>query len=165
MATAHDSDSDLDYDHLASTSDEEYTPETAPEVSRPTPRTKISRKSNHGTGAVRRKGKLSKFMQLPVELLCEIASHLHPKSLFKLVRVSKITHQLLMSSPARAVWQMVADRVELPVVQSPIHLIKIMKLCFCETCTLCGREWRGVSEPRFQMVWLDKVCPACQEKR
>ncbi|KAL5512741.1 hypothetical protein ACEPAG_3007 [Sanghuangporus baumii] len=82
-------------------------------------------------------GKLSRMMELSVEVFCEIASYLMPLDLLRLSRTSRTLRGFFLSRSSRAIWTASIMAIGMPPCPS------------------------DMSEPQYANLYLEKECHAC----
>ncbi|GAA6040093.1 hypothetical protein JCM8097_002025 [Rhodosporidiobolus ruineniae] len=105
-------------------------------------------------------GKLAKLLELPVDILTEVASPLDPLSLLYLSRTSKSFHRLLASRSSKTVWRAARDQVGLPDLEADNMTEMAYASLVCEkVCHICRKD-------RAQLVNYDvqkRFCKSCQK--
>ncbi|KAI0723984.1 hypothetical protein C8T65DRAFT_628118 [Cerioporus squamosus] len=117
--------------------------------------------STQGKGS-RRKKSLSMLPHMPLDILYEILSHLHPYDLLHLARTTKAFRVLLMSRSAVTVWKHARENVPgLPDCPSDLSEPAYANLLFDPHCHFCikARVWT--------VMWTLRVrcCKACSKDK
>ncbi|GAA6040099.1 hypothetical protein JCM8097_002028 [Rhodosporidiobolus ruineniae] len=124
-------------------------------------RKSTTRTKSKGKSKVSKKaeGKLAKLLELPVDILTEVASHLDPLSLLYLSRTSKSFHRLLASRASTSIWQSSRDKVGLPDLEADdLTKMQYASLLYEKICHVCRKD-------RAQIVNFDvrrRYCKPCQ---
>ncbi|KAF9451921.1 hypothetical protein P691DRAFT_806305 [Macrolepiota fuliginosa MF-IS2] len=109
----------------------------------------------------RKECSLSLFTSMPLDLLYEVCTYLHPQDALNLARSTRRLRQLLMTRDARFVWKSVLSNVEgLPSCPSDLTEPQFANLAFDGHCHLC-------LAPRVKDVyWSCRVrcCKKCLPK-
>ncbi|KAG8903826.1 hypothetical protein FRB99_002677 [Tulasnella sp. 403] len=120
------------------------------------------RKTNNSKKGVRSVGKLRHVLELPVEVVLEIARHLHPANLVQLSRVSKRFRSLLMSRASRPVWQSSLSTVkDLPPCPANFSEPAYARLCFLNECYGCLAPTSATRD----FVIRGRYCKPCKLNR
>ncbi|KAF8079174.1 hypothetical protein FPV67DRAFT_101100 [Lyophyllum atratum] len=83
-------------------------------------------------------GKLAGLIDLPIDVLFEIFSHLKPYDLLKLARMSKEFRRLLMHKSSKSVWKSALERIpDLPACPSEMSEPAWVNLAFDPHCHFC----------------------------
>lgn len=111
----------------------------------------------------RAKGKqkrcLSLLLEMPLDVLYEIFSHLQPRDIINLTRTSKIFRETLLSRSAITIWKAVCDREDAPECPSWISQPAWVALLFEHVCQSCGA--RNIQKIDFLL--LKRVCLKCKK--
>ncbi|GAA5829169.1 hypothetical protein JCM11251_004148 [Rhodosporidiobolus azoricus] len=106
-----------------------------------------------------RKGKLSAFSEMPLDVLYCIARYLDPLTLLHMSRANKALHSLLASRSANPIWQAVRQAVHLPELSaSDLTDMQYTSLVFERNCHLCGRGRASIVDYALRRRW----CKYCQ---
>ncbi|KAH7326836.1 hypothetical protein B0J17DRAFT_220773 [Rhizoctonia solani] len=99
------------------------------------------------------------FLNLPLELLVEIATYLRPLDLIRLSRVGKTLHGLFMNRSASCIWR-VALRTAgaLPPIPTDLPEPLLAALLFLAECTICGKY----TDESVNFVLQVKLCSECR---
>ncbi|BGP13071.1 hypothetical protein JCM10213_000925 [Rhodosporidiobolus nylandii] len=117
-----------------------------------------------GTGkgklAKRDEGKLKKLLELPVDILIEMAGHLDPLTLLYFTRVSKSFRAIFTSRSSMSAWLSARKNVELPDLEAEdVSEMAYAALMFEKVCNVCGKARAGVVD--FQL--FKRFCKGCQK--
>ncbi|GAA5858024.1 hypothetical protein JCM9279_002505 [Rhodotorula babjevae] len=143
-------------------SDADSRPAKKPRTSSSSSRAK--RKHDDGTSTTqvankRKKGKLSTFLAMPLDILVEIAQHLDPPTLLAMTRTNKLMHNLLASRSARPIWAAVRRNVDLPELEATdLNEMQLVSLIHDRNCHLCGRGRAVIVDYAVRARW----CKSCQ---
>ncbi|KAK7056954.1 hypothetical protein VNI00_002672 [Paramarasmius palmivorus] len=111
--------------------------------------------------ARKRRKTLQSIVEMPIDILYEIFSHLHPNDLLRLSWATKALREILMSRTSASVWK--ASREEIGFDDSMIPTFcdlnepTLAKMLFCPICTYCG------TVKATQITWnaFSRVCKDC----
>ncbi|KLO06466.1 hypothetical protein SCHPADRAFT_946061 [Schizopora paradoxa] len=123
-----------------------------------------SKKKRKVTGVKKRttiKGKLSKLLEMPMEIFTEIACYMSPEDLLNLSRASRGLREILMSKSSERVWE-AARKVQgnIPARPPDLNEPQYADLLFGKGCSFC-------SESRTKKVYVSlrvRACSKCFEK-
>ncbi|KAI0332368.1 hypothetical protein GY45DRAFT_1299392 [Cubamyces sp. BRFM 1775] len=103
---------------------------------------------------------LSAIEDMPLDVLIEIFSRLHPRDLLSLARTSKAFRSFLMNRRSTRVWQAARQAVSERIPQCPYELSepKYAVLLFTSECMHCGQL--GVEKAYWKI--LARYCCACE---
>ncbi|KAI5123145.1 hypothetical protein M0805_000848 [Coniferiporia weirii] len=103
-------------------------------------------------------GKLALMLQVPDDVVREIAKHLLPLDLLNLARSTRALRGMLMSKSARPIWRAALDALGIPKCPSDINEPQLISLMFEESCHVCR-----VSRPRLVVDYGLRVrlCYSC----
>ncbi|KAH8108769.1 hypothetical protein DFH11DRAFT_1631209 [Phellopilus nigrolimitatus] len=105
-------------------------------------------------------GRLEMLMRVPIDIFCEIATHLSPHDLLTMARASKSLRGLLMSKNSKPIWRAARESVELPECPTDLSEPKYADLIYCKGCYMCDT-------PRAQTLHFPlrlRLCKHCSEK-
>ncbi|KAL1660193.1 hypothetical protein GGF50DRAFT_63716 [Schizophyllum commune] len=107
----------------------------------------------------RRKGKLAALSEMPVDIIYEICSKLHPRDLLQVSRTTKIWRDMLMNKKrSEGIWRNSYIGTEgLPPLPEDIPIPKFVGLLFDRLCHFCNAS---VSR---NIIWIARVraCNKC----
>ncbi|BGP18975.1 hypothetical protein JCM10213_002605 [Rhodosporidiobolus nylandii] len=107
-----------------------------------------------------RKGKLSAFSNMPMDVLVEISRHLDPLTLLYMSRANKALHGIFASRSAAPIWNIVRNNVELPSLTAPdMSDMQYASLVFEHNCHLCGKGRASIVDFSLRVRW----CKNCQK--
>ncbi|KAI0739390.1 hypothetical protein C8Q80DRAFT_1198414 [Daedaleopsis nitida] len=115
------------------------------------PSRKRARKENESSSKPQRNkgarlvGKLTKLIDMPLDVFYEIASHLHPLDLLHMMRTSKMLRFILRSRTSTSVWRAAFTTIDSFMQMPPVP--------------------PGMSEPRFAALLFDRFCFLCSGDR
>ncbi|CAE6451862.1 unnamed protein product [Rhizoctonia solani] len=99
------------------------------------------------------------FLDLPLELLLEIAMYLRPLDLIRLSRVGKTIHGLLVSRSASWIWRVALRAVDaLPPISTDLPEALLAALLFLAECTICGKY----TDEDINFFLQVKLCSECR---
>ncbi|KAL5482870.1 hypothetical protein ACEPAI_9465 [Sanghuangporus weigelae] len=102
-------------------------------------------------------GKLSRMMELSVEVFCEIASNLTPLDLLRLSRTSRTLRGFFLSRSSRAIWTASITAIGMPPCPSDMSEPQYANLYFEKECHACGYA-RVETRMDFLRIRLCKGC-------
>ncbi|KAI5123146.1 hypothetical protein M0805_000849 [Coniferiporia weirii] len=108
-------------------------------------------------GRRRSLGKLALMLQVPDDVIREIAEHLSPLDLLHLARSTRGLRGMLMSKSARPIWRAALDVLGIPKGPPDINEPQLVSLMFEKSCQGCGT-------PRVQKVDYGlrlRLCRSC----
>ncbi|CAE6358917.1 unnamed protein product [Rhizoctonia solani] len=106
-----------------------------------------------------KQGDLAGLINMPIEILAEVASHLHAADILSLARSSRLLRNLLMNRSAVYIWHRAMRNVkDLPPCPPEISEPYYVSLLFSRTCSACGVMTRVHIEP----LLLVRLCTPCQ---
>ncbi|KLO05498.1 hypothetical protein SCHPADRAFT_862357 [Schizopora paradoxa] len=119
-----------------------------------------SKTKKNATGVRRRgtiRGKLSKLLEMPMEIFTEVACYMTPEDLLNLARTSAGLREILMSKSSKRVWQ-AARTVQgtIPPCPSDLSEPQYADLLFGKGCSFCH-------EPRTRRVDVTLRSRACKK--
>ncbi|ORY84658.1 hypothetical protein BCR35DRAFT_302965 [Leucosporidium creatinivorum] len=112
-------------------------------------------------GATKKKQDLSLLFTMPLDILAEVCSHLHPRDLINVCRTSKIFRTFLLSRNSRSVWSASRAQAGFPALQhiklSPMqYALNLFGRGMCETCELTR------AEPIYAL--MIRQCKECRQE-
>ncbi|GAA5898982.1 uncharacterized protein JCM6883_003499 [Sporobolomyces salmoneus] len=107
-----------------------------------------------------RKGALKLVMDLPIDLIWEICTHLEPCDLLALSGTDRRFRAVVTGEGSSTLWTRARKRVGLPDLQVPMSELRYATLMFGKGCNVCGKSNAGKVEPFFRA----RVCAACLKK-
>ncbi|TFK56746.1 hypothetical protein OE88DRAFT_1803408 [Heliocybe sulcata] len=109
----------------------------------------------------RKRGKLWRLPEMPLDILFEILELLHPSDLLRLSRTSKSLRACLLNPTAVTVWKRARGNVEgLPDCPPNLTEPRYAHLLFEHTCNFCGTS--GITDVLWE-CWV-RSCYKCIEK-
>ncbi|KAI0668285.1 hypothetical protein C8Q78DRAFT_1147276 [Trametes maxima] len=123
-------------------------------ASEPAPRTRGPRKG-------KKAGKLSMIMGVPMDILFEVLSRLHPSDLLNVARTSKDLRAVVLTRKTRFVWTASLRTVAPALPPCPAHLSepRYAAMLFEKNCSFCGAQ-RAL---RVEHAVGLRFCRACYE--
>ncbi|KAL5512672.1 hypothetical protein ACEPAG_2938 [Sanghuangporus baumii] len=85
-------------------------------------------------------GKLSRILDLPVEVFCHIATYLRPLDLLYLARTSRELRGFLMSRSSKSIWNASILAIGMPSCPFDLSAPQYANLYFEKDCHACGRS-------------------------
>ncbi|PPQ99540.1 hypothetical protein CVT24_005330 [Panaeolus cyanescens] len=129
--------------------------ETAPRKQASASKRSTKSKTTNVTG--RRAGKLANMSDMPIDVLFEIFSHLHPYDLLKLARTTKDYRKLLLDRHSVTLWKAACQNLDgLPEPFEGMCLPAWVNLLFYPHCHYCSRVAHTI-EWTFQI----RICSHC----
>ncbi|KAF8507572.1 hypothetical protein BU17DRAFT_100411 [Hysterangium stoloniferum] len=127
---------------------------------RRTSKRKEARQSSNPNGyRGRNVGKLSKLLEMPVDIFCEISNHLEPIDLLHLARSTKGLNAILMSRESKPIWRSARQSYPtLPDCPPDLSEPEYARLIFEKDCHVC-------LAPRVMKVeWAmrTRICHRCR---
>ncbi|EAU92367.2 hypothetical protein CC1G_00586 [Coprinopsis cinerea okayama7 len=108
----------------------------------------------------KRRGKLATFVNLPLDILHEIFSHLHPYELLKLARTTKDFRRILMHKSSISTWRASFSELHnLPPCPPGMPEPAWANLCFSPHCHICLTPGVRNVEWRFRIRMCAKCAP------
>ncbi|KAI0721701.1 hypothetical protein C8T65DRAFT_724501 [Cerioporus squamosus] len=108
-----------------------------------------------------RRGGLKDMLEMPLDVLMEIFSFMHPKDLLNLARTSKTFRAFLMNRSAQQLWKAsIAQVDDLPPCPTYISEPEYINLLFFTYCHICLKS-------NVQTVYFEfsaRYCPSCRPK-
>ncbi|KAI0768389.1 hypothetical protein BC629DRAFT_1536111 [Irpex lacteus] len=120
---------------------------------------KVARR-NAARGSSRRAGKLRQMLDMPLDVVLEICSYLHPKDVLSLSRASKDLRKFFMSRNSASIWKAaLANLPALPPCPDDLSVPAYVNLVFSENCHICMKRTKDV-------YWLSRIrlCDKCRKK-
>ncbi|GAA6051938.1 hypothetical protein JCM3770_006586 [Rhodotorula araucariae] len=140
------------------TEDEAYSPADDEDQEAPVERTRPKKKARTTTSRVKgRRGVLSAFSWLPLDLVYEICSNLDPRDLFALSTTSKAFRSVVTGNLAAGLWKEARERVGLPELELPMTDLQYAHLLFGKGCSFCTRKNAGKPDTFYRA----RICTAC----
>ncbi|KAI5823533.1 hypothetical protein K523DRAFT_376815 [Schizophyllum commune Tattone D] len=89
---------------------------------------------------IRKKGKLAALPEMPLYVLYEIFSNMHPLDLLHVSRTTKMLRSVLMSRSSAWIWKESCARAipALPPVPADLDIPQFVRLAYDRTCHYCG---------------------------
>ncbi|KAJ1305348.1 hypothetical protein OPQ81_000363 [Rhizoctonia solani] len=136
-------------------------PEPKPEPE-PAPALKRARRLNarQGLHSNKASGKLG-LMNIPVEVLIEIARYVHPLDLIMLSRVNKFFRELFMDKRSAMIWRSARENVPgLPPCPDDVCEPQYAAMIFTKRCSMCG----GYAPREMDPALLVRLCVHCRDQ-
>ncbi|KAL1727404.1 hypothetical protein EV714DRAFT_286523 [Schizophyllum commune] len=123
-------------------------------------RAKTSRAVSKAATGTRQRRKLSALLELPLDVVYEIFSHLHPSHLLNVSRTNKALRAMLMCKNARSVWKAsFGNDPDIPPVPDDLNEPQYARLLFDKSCMECLAP--NVSTVAWGARW--RCCKKCFE--
>ncbi|KAI0768923.1 hypothetical protein BC629DRAFT_805936 [Irpex lacteus] len=108
---------------------------------RSTPKTTARTRKASGRPTKRRRGKLRQMLDMPLDVVMEICSHLFPKDLLNLARTSKSLRTFFMSRSSQHMWKAACSSVPgLPSCPPDLSEPAYVNLLFDTHCHFCQKK-------------------------
>ncbi|CUA77990.1 hypothetical protein RSOLAG22IIIB_06913 [Rhizoctonia solani] len=125
---------DTDLKNVSEKEDQQSLPQKRRRASVKSIKTSTSKKQAKG-----KQGRLAVIMNMPIDVLTEIASHLWPVDIINLARLNKSFRNILMTRPSIHIWHNAMKNVPiLPDCPPDMSEPRYLALVFLKTCTSCG---------------------------
>ncbi|GAA5978634.1 hypothetical protein JCM5350_002460 [Sporobolomyces pararoseus] len=135
----------------------------SPDDTAPQPLAKRQRRNEAVPGQKRirgRQGALKKLLDLPVDLILEICTHLDPGDLLVLSNTNKAFHSILTGESSGGLFRRARQRLGMPELLVPMTDLQYATLIFGKGCKFCGKSRYGKPEPYSRV----RVCGTCLGK-
>ncbi|KLO19534.1 hypothetical protein SCHPADRAFT_66176 [Schizopora paradoxa] len=129
-------------------------------VTGPKSRAAQAKEKKRCSGSKRCLGKLKRLLDAPLDILCDILSHLEPLDLLNLARSSWALHEAIVSRQMKGVWQASLTAHSVPTLpkEVPINEVQLAYMLFDNHCQACG----AVALNRgFHDQLLVRLCRGC----
>ncbi|GAA5898127.1 hypothetical protein JCM8208_000160 [Rhodotorula glutinis] len=128
-----------------------------PEVVKPKPK-----KARTAAARVRgRRGAMSAFTNIPLDLLYDICANLEPRDLLALSTTSKVFRSVVTGAASAPLWLAARERVGLPELEHPMTDLQYAHLLFGKGCAFCTRKNAGKPEVYYRA----RICSACTKDK
>ncbi|GAA5927869.1 hypothetical protein JCM10213_000914 [Rhodosporidiobolus nylandii] len=117
-----------------------------------------------GKGKLAKKdeGKLKKLLELPVDILIEIAGHLDPLTLLNFTRVNKSFRAIFTSRSSKSAWHAARKTLALPDLEAEVFSeMAYASLLFEKECHVCGK----VGAKIVNVDVRHRFCKPCQRDK
>ncbi|GJN92158.1 hypothetical protein Rhopal_005188-T1 [Rhodotorula paludigena] len=104
-----------------------------------------------------RRGAMSAFNSLPIDLLFDICTYLDPQDLFVLSNTNKVFRSIVTGPHAPPLWVAARERVGLPELELPMPDLQYAQLLFGRGCSFCVRKNAGKAD----VFYRARICTAC----
>lgn len=132
-------------------------PRTATTATKATSKNKVAVTST--TASRRRKGQLSAFLALPLDLVLDLARKTDLPTLLSMSRVNKLLYRLFASRSAAPIWASARRNSGLPDLEAPdLNDKQLAALLFDRKCHICGSSRAVVVYFALRAHWC-KVRP------
>ncbi|CAE7148460.1 unnamed protein product, partial [Rhizoctonia solani] len=99
-----------------------------------------------------------RLMNLPVEVLIEVARYVHPLDLIMLARVNKFFRELLMDKRSALIWRSSRGNMpELPPCPDEVSEPQYAAMIFAKRCSTCG----GYAPREMNPILMIRLCSYC----
>ncbi|CAE6399493.1 unnamed protein product [Rhizoctonia solani] len=101
------------------------------------------------------------LMNLPVEVLIEVAQYVHPLDLIMLSRVNKFFRELFMDKRSALIWRSARENLPgLPHCPDEVSEPQYASMLFTKRCSVCG----GYAPREMNPVLMIRLCSHCWEE-
>ncbi|GAA5950337.1 hypothetical protein JCM3765_004512 [Sporobolomyces pararoseus] len=107
-----------------------------------------------------KKGALKRVLDLPVDLIWEICSHLDVQGLLALSNTNKSFRTVVTGESSKAFFKRARERIEMPELLLPMSDLRYATLIYGKGCNICGNSNAGKVDPSFRA----RICSACLKK-
>ncbi|KAF8575905.1 hypothetical protein K439DRAFT_1640951 [Ramaria rubella] len=104
-------------------------------------------------------GKLSRLLDMPIDIFCEISKHLEPLDLLRLARSTRGFNQMLMSHGSKPIWRTARNSIpDLPDCPPDMSEPEYARLLFEKDCHIC------LSPRAMKVDWIlrSRLCHRCR---
>ncbi|GAA5898621.1 F-box protein [Sporobolomyces salmoneus] len=108
-----------------------------------------------------RKGALRGVLELPMDLIWEICTHLDVGDLLTLSNTNKAFRSVVTGESSRTLFKRARQRIGLPELLSPIPDLRYAELMYGKGCHICGKANAGKIDPWFRA----RICQACYKDK
>ncbi|KPV78150.1 uncharacterized protein RHOBADRAFT_50657 [Rhodotorula graminis WP1] len=131
----------------------------ADQVDEPQPKPKKARTA--GARVKGRRGAMSAFTNIPLDLLYDICANLEPRDLLALSTTSKVFRSVVTGAASAPLWVAARKRVGLPELAHPMTDLQYAHLLFGKGCSFCTRKNAGKPE----VFYRARICTACMKDK
>lgn len=114
---------------------------------------------------IRKRGRrlsLSRLTDMPLDVIFEILSHLHPGDLLNVARTTKLFYRLMIRQSSVTIWKAALRNVPgLPECPAGMTEMGFASLMFSNHCHICGKTGCNAIEWQF----CARFCKSCREDR
>ncbi|GAA5837219.1 hypothetical protein JCM9279_005622 [Rhodotorula babjevae] len=114
-----------------------------------------------GTRVKGRRGAMSAFTSIPLDLLFDICFNLEPRDLLALSTTSKVFRSVVTGASSGPLWVAARERVGLPELEHPMTDLQYAHLLFGKGCSFCSRKNAGKPEVSYRA----RICQACMKDK
>ncbi|GAA6059383.1 hypothetical protein JCM10212_003281 [Sporobolomyces blumeae] len=104
-----------------------------------------------------KKGRLSGFMRLPLDMVFQICTHLEVPDLFTLSNCSKATRAVVTGPSSAGLWKRARAAMAMPELEVPMTDLQYAALMFGKGCDYCDRKNAGKPDPYYRK----RICTQC----
>ncbi|GAA5898979.1 F-box protein [Sporobolomyces salmoneus] len=108
-----------------------------------------------------RKGALQGVLELPMDLIWEICTHLDVGDLLALSNTNKSFRSVVTGESSSMLFKRARQRIGLPELLSPMPDLRYAELMFGKGCNICGKANAGKVDPSFRA----RICSACYKDK
>ncbi|KAI5475202.1 hypothetical protein MNV49_001826 [Pseudohyphozyma bogoriensis] len=111
--------------------------------------------------AAPRRARLSVFVNLPLDVVCEILGHLDVQTLLALTRTSQVFRSILVAPSGKGLWKAARERVMLPdLTATDLTEWAYASLVYERSCHCCQKK----NAPTVDYCLRGRGCKACMKK-
>ncbi|GAA5950324.1 hypothetical protein JCM3765_004505 [Sporobolomyces pararoseus] len=107
-----------------------------------------------------KKGALERVLDLPVDLIWEICSHLDVQGLLALSNTNKSFRTVVTGESSKTFFKRARERIGMPELLLPMSDLRYATLIYGKGCNICGKSNAGKVDPSFRA----RICSACLKK-
>ncbi|GAA5895803.1 F-box protein [Sporobolomyces salmoneus] len=104
-----------------------------------------------------KKGALKGVLELPMDLIWEICTHLDVGDLLALSNTNKSFRSVVTGESSSMLFKRARQRIGLPELLSPMPDLRYAELMFGKGCNICGKSNAGKVDPLYRA----RICSAC----
>ncbi|GAA5898967.1 F-box protein [Sporobolomyces salmoneus] len=108
-----------------------------------------------------RKGALQGVLELPMDLIWEICTHLDVGDLLALSNTNNSFRSVVTGESSSMLFKRARLRIGLPELLSPMPDLRYAELMFWKGCNICGKSNAGKVDPSFRA----RICSACYKDK
>ncbi|GAA5994386.1 hypothetical protein JCM5350_005171 [Sporobolomyces pararoseus] len=123
----------------------------------PPPQPAPKRARNAQSRVKGKKGALRRVLDLPVDLIWEICTHLDVQSLLALSNTNKSFRTVVTGEASKVLFKRARQRIGMPELLLPMPDLRYATLIYGKGCNICGKLNAGKVDPSFRA----RICGAC----
>ncbi|GAA5993305.1 hypothetical protein JCM5350_005088 [Sporobolomyces pararoseus] len=108
-----------------------------------------------------RQGALKKAMDLPVDLIWEICTHLDVQDLFALSNTNKNFRAVVTGEGSSVLFEKARKRLEMPELKIPMTDLQYAAMIYGKGCDFCGKKNAG----KLDTIVRARVCGVCYKTK